>query len=97
MMESKMMTMETSEQQWHQLMSDGSIYDTSTNPSIFQDNNYGKEEQELSLFSIPEIENSDTDDYNMFLNPYYSPRDFIDAWSNDNNPENYNKNDRSEI
>lgn len=93
-MESKMMTMETSEQQWHQLMSEGSIYHTSTtNPSIFQHNDYGNEEQELNLLSNPEIENSTTDEYNMFLNPYYAPRDFIDAWSNDNNPENDSTNE----
>lgn len=94
MMESKMMTIETSEQQWDQLMSEGSIYHTSTtNPSIFQHTDYGKEEQELNLLSIPEIENSSADEYNMFLNPYYAPRDFIDAWSNDNNPENDSTNE----
>lgn len=96
MMESKMMPMETSEQQWHQLMSEGSIYHTSTiSPSIFQHNGDGKEEKELNLLNIPEIENSNTDEYNKFLNPYYTPRDFIDGWSNDNNPENDSKNESS--
>ncbi|KAL1822322.1 hypothetical protein ACET3Z_009100 [Daucus carota] len=90
MIESRMMTMETSEQQWHQLMSEGST----TNPSIFQHSNYEKE-QELSLLSIPEIENSSTDEYTMFLSPYYNPRDFIDVWSNDSNPEYYSKNKSS--
>ncbi|KAK1392168.1 Growth-regulating factor [Heracleum sosnowskyi] len=95
MMESKMIAMDASEQQWHQLMSEGSIYHTSTtDPSIFQHNDHGKE-QKLNLLSIPEIGNSSTDEYNMFLNPYYSPRDFVDAWSNDCNPENDSKNESS--
>ncbi|XP_017255638.1 growth-regulating factor 7 isoform X2 [Daucus carota subsp. sativus] len=87
MMESKMMTMETSEQQWHQMMSQGSVYNTSpTDPSIFQHNNYGVEEQQLGLLSLPQIGDSSTDDYNLFMNSYNPPRDFIDAWSTDNNP-----------
>lgn len=86
MMESKMMAMETSEQQWHQLMSQGSIYDNTADPSIYHHNNYGVEQQQLSLLPLTQIRNSNTDDYNMFMNPYNPPRDFIDAWSNDNNP-----------
>lgn len=93
-MDSKMMTMETSEQ-WHQLMSQGSVYNTSqADPSIFQHNNYEVEEQQLNLLSLPQMGNSSTDDYNLFMNAYNPPRDFIDAWSNDSNPHSENiKND----
>lgn len=95
MMESKMMTMETSEQQWNQVMSEGSVYNTSpADQGMFQQNNYGVEDQQLSLLSLPQIGNSNTDDYNLFMNAYNPPRDFIDAWSNDNNPSSENiKND----
>ncbi|KAL8095651.1 growth-regulating factor 7-like [Apium graveolens] len=96
MMENKMMTMETSEQQWHQLMNQGSVYNTSqADPSIFQhSNNYEVEEQQLNLLSLPQLGNSSTDDYNLFMNTYNPPRDFIDAWSNDNSPHSENiKND----
>lgn len=91
-MEGEMVTMDTSEQQWQQLMSQGSIYNTSTS-SIFQQD-YG--EEPMNLLSLPEIGNSNNDEYNLFFNPYQPPRDFIDAWSNDNNPNSEN-NDSSSV
>lgn len=85
MMEGEMVTMDTSEQQWQQYMNEGSIYNTSTNPSIFEQS-YGDEA--MNLLSLPEIggTSSQNDEYNLFINQYEQPpRDFIDAWSNDNN------------
>lgn len=89
MMEGEMVTMDTSEQQWQQLMTERSIYSTSA-PSIFQQSCRG--EEPMNLLSLPDIVgNSPNDEYNLFLNSYHPPRDFIDAWSNDgSNNENYN-------